>query len=372
MKEGFWTLKEAMEFNIKEYDAQKNSYLLFKKITGPYYLINEKVLNLLKELYKPHSTSALHEKMKNFGIAQNKSAEVLVTLETIGVISYTHAPPKENGRLHFFESMSTIIPRKLFRFILFFSLGLLSIVFIHFSYLIITQFSLITSVSRSPAIEDYVLFFLLSVIFTILHEIAHGVIHYLSCGKLPKPVSLKPMGQMFFLPVPKVNLNITYLLNSRMQRVAILGAGLFVDFLLLWFSFLMVKFTGQTPFWVYLTWISFISFVLNLVPLWNSDGYYILSEVVGVPNLSFYARDALKRLIKRKGDYSLILAFYGASKVVFEIAFFVLFLVIWYKLACLAGIFGKYLFWSIFVVIFFVKSFKGFMKHRKGGQHESS
>ena len=63
MKQGFWTLKEATNFGVKKYNDKNISYLLWEKIEGPYYLINEGVLNLLKDLRKSPTTSALYDNM---------------------------------------------------------------------------------------------------------------------------------------------------------------------------------------------------------------------------------------------------------------------------------------------------------------------
>ncbi len=365
MKQGFWTLKEATNFGVKKYNDKKNSYLLWEKIEGPYYLINEGVLNLLKDLRKSLTTSALYDNMKKYGIDQDKETEVLATLEKMGVIVYTNSPSKNYGNLQFYETKSNIKSQVWFRFFKFICLGLFIFVFVHLFYLFMTKFSLLKGVGRAPTLEDYLFFFLYTLIFTTLHEIAHGVVHYLFTEKLPKPISLKPMGKLFFLPVPKVNLNITYLLDSRAQRIAILGAGLFVDFLVIWFSFVMVNLTGQAPLWVYLTWLSSISFTLNLIPLWNSDGYYILSEVLKIPNLNFYARDALRKFFKKKRTYSTGLILYGAAKLFFEFSFFVVYLVLLYKLSSLAGKVGRQFFFGVFILVFLWKFIKAFLKKLK-------
>ncbi|MBE0433362.1 hypothetical protein IBX73_07845 [candidate division WOR-3 bacterium] len=371
MNEGYWALNRASDFSVKEYDREKQTYLLFNKLEGPYYLIDRRALDLLQELHEPRTTQQAHDTLARAGIPGDESGATLAALEKAGVIAYSSSRPAQAGRLLFHGSSMSAAGDRRFRSLAIPGLGLFFAVLVHYIYLLATSFSVLTAVSRAPLIGDYLVLVALVVAFTLLHEAAHCCVHYTACGRLPGPISLKPMGRIFFLPVPRVNLNMTYLVDSRVRRMAVLGAGLGVDLLLLWGSFLMAIATRQAPLWVYLAWFCIFSFVFNAVPLWKSDGYYMLSEATGMPNLSSDAAAALRRMVTRKGRYRAGLALYGAAKIVFETAILVVFLVIWYKFASMLGTPGKVLFWGIFAVIFLTKFAKGFAGRGKGGNGAS-
>lgn len=365
MNAGYWTLRAGADFTVKEYDPAKNTYLLFDTTAGPYYLIDRRAMELLRELQQPQTTPHVHDKLAQAGIAANEGGAMLSALERAGVLVHSEGRPAAAGRLHSLAAMAGPVSELRFRLLVMAALGLLSLVLFHYAFLLATRFSLLTAVRRAPMIEDYLLGCALVVVFAILHEAAHCGVHYLACGRFPWPVSLKPMGAIFQLPVPKVNLNLTYLLDSRTRRIAVLSAGLGMDILLIWFSLLMVIVTRQAPLWVYLSWFCMLGFIFNLLPLWKSDGYYILSEAARLPDLSRGALDALKRMKTGKDNYSAGLALYGASKILFETAILVALLVVWYRLASLLGNIGRILFWSVFAGIFVFKFIQGYRAHNR-------
>ena len=365
MNAGHWTLRPGAVFGVKEYDRRKNLYVLFDRTEGPCYLIDHRIIEILKDLHEPHTTQQIRDKLEKMGISGNETGSVLCLLEKADVIVYSNDTAASAGALRVHGSMEGIVSENMFRSITLAAVGLLSLILVHYVYLLVTRFSLLLSVRRAPTIDDYLFFFALVVAFALLHEAAHCCVHYLACGSLPKKISLKPMGAMFLIPAPKVNLNVTYLLDSRLRRIAVLGAGLGMDLVLIWGSFLMVIITRQAPLWVYLSWFCSVSLVFNLVPLWKSDGYYLLSETVRMPDLSMQAAAALKRMLARKDGYSRPLAIYGALRIVFETSILTALLIIWYRLASLMGIMGKYFFWSVFACVFFAKFVQGYKKHKR-------
>ena len=123
-------------------------------------------------------------------------------------------------------------------------------------------------------------------IVKIIHEFAHGLAIKAWNG------NVREMGLMFilFIPIPYVDASSSYHFVSKWQRIVVSVAGIMTELLLgaltiyLWVS----TETGLIHAFAYnVIFIAAVSTVLvNGNPLMRYDGYYILSDLLEIPNLA--------------------------------------------------------------------------------------
>lgn len=126
----------------------------------------------------------------------------------------------------------------------------------------------------------------------LLHELGHGLAMVRFGG------SVKEAGIYFMvlMPLPYIDTSASYLF-SRSQRVLVGCAGMLVEFSVALLAFLIwtVQPVGWGKDFLFnlLVTGTVSTLVFNLNPLMKFDGYYILSDMLGIHNLNTRARDQL-------------------------------------------------------------------------------
>lgn len=166
--------------------------------------------------------------------------------------------------------------------------------------LVVTGFE--TLLARLPAFEEFfagqnwIWLSLVLVLTKIAHELGHG----LACKRFGGECN--EMGLMFLVLMPCLYCNVSdcWMLPSKWKRAAIAAAGMYVELVLAscatlvwWFSqpglihqlSLNVMFVGSVS-----------TLLFNINPLLKYDGYYILSDLVEIPNLRNKATTLLNRV----------------------------------------------------------------------------
>ncbi len=149
------------------------------------------------------------------------------------------------------------------------------------------------------------------VLTKVLHEFGHG----LACkrfGRLSRDGGeVHVMGVMFliFAPMPYVDASGAWALRSKLHRTIIGAAGMMTELALAAVAALAWVWTaGATAPWqqslhaacYYTMFISTVSTIIfNANPLLRFDGYYILSDLLEIPNLAERARQYVLYLVKR-------------------------------------------------------------------------
>ena len=148
--------------------------------------------------------------------------------------------------------------------------------------------------------------FLIALLFVkLVHEFGHAY----AATSTGCRVSTMGIAFMVFVPVLYTDISDTWRLSSRRQRVLVSSAGIIAELLIA---------SLATFLWVFLepgllrdsvlilattSWI--ISIGININPFMKFDGYYILSDMVGIENLqsrSFsFARWRIRRLLFAQG-----------------------------------------------------------------------
>ncbi len=177
-------------------------------------------------------------------------------------------------------------------------------------------------------------------ISAILHETAHVMM----CDRFG--VAVKQVGILFYFLQPGAYADVSgaWMLPERRQRVAIALAGVYVESIL-WIVATLYWLTGPAGA---LHGVAFVAglclstrIVLNLIPFLRLDGYWVLSDWIGMPNLRSSAFAYMAAMIPGFGASSRLPARTTRKQVVIllsygciAIAFGVLALVLGYRKTC--------------------------------------
>jgi len=130
----------------------------------------------------------------------------------------------------------------------------------------------------------------------VLHELGHA----LSCKHFGAECHELGLMLLVFAPCLYCNVSDAWTLPARWQRIAISAAGMYVECMVAALCALLWYFSE--PGWLHSIALNVMlvgsvsTVVFNGNPLLRYDGYYILSDLVAIPNLGQRASDALRSL----------------------------------------------------------------------------
>jgi putative peptide zinc metalloprotease protein len=137
------------------------------------------------------------------------------------------------------------------------------------------------------------------VVVKSLHEFGHAMV----CRRFGGEVHA--MGVMFlvFTPLPYMDATSSWSFRSRWQRALVGGAGMIFEIFVAALAVFLWAYTGQGTLNSLAYNVMFIASVSTLVfnanPLLRFDGYYILSDLLDIPNLGTRANRHLRHLVER-------------------------------------------------------------------------
>jgi putative peptide zinc metalloprotease protein len=133
---------------------------------------------------------------------------------------------------------------------------------------------------------DIVEFWLLLLVLGFIHESAHG----LTCKHYGGQVHSMGLMFLYLTPAFYVDVTETWISATKMQRLATIIAGIWVEMIVCGLA--MIVWTNTQPgLWLHdftykiilITGLAVI--VMNLNPLLKLDGYYFFTETIGIPDL---------------------------------------------------------------------------------------
>ncbi len=156
-----------------------------------------------------------------------------------------------------------------------------------------------TARDEALAPTNLLLIALIYPLIKLLHELAHGYAAKLNGGEVHE------MGIMFlvFMPVPYVDASAATALRDRRMRMLVGAAGIMVELLLAslaLFLWLLVEPGVVSTLCFNVMLIGGVSTVVfNGNPLLRFDGYYVLADWLGIPNLAQRANRYVTYLVQR-------------------------------------------------------------------------
>ncbi|MEA1950176.1 MAG: HlyD family efflux transporter periplasmic adaptor subunit, partial [Planctomycetota bacterium] len=139
----------------------------------------------------------------------------------------------------------------------------------------------------------------LLVVLKVIHEFGHAYVCKLFGGKVPE------MGAYFicFTPCAYVDASAAWGFASKKQRIAVSLGGMYVESIVAGIAVLVWNATGPSLLNSFahqaVVLASIVTIGFNINPLMRYDGYYILSDLVEIPNLREQSAAQVKAVCKR-------------------------------------------------------------------------
>ena len=135
-------------------------------------------------------------------------------------------------------------------------------------------------------------------VLKVVHELAHGI----TCRRYGGNVRETGVIFAFFAPLAYVDVTSSWAFSSRWRRIHTAAAGMYVELLLastavfLW-PHVRSEMTAHLLYNV-IVMASFSTLIFNANPLMKFDGYYILSDLLQIPNLQQRSSEATQQLFQ--------------------------------------------------------------------------
>jgi putative peptide zinc metalloprotease protein len=131
-------------------------------------------------------------------------------------------------------------------------------------------------------------------VLKIVHELGHGV----ACKRLGGDVRDWGLAWLFFAPVPYVDVTSSWRFRSRWERMGVAAAGMYVEWILALVAVACWSWSDSPSLrqaCVYAVSLATLSTLLfNLNPLCRFDGYFLLSDLLGWPNLATQGQQVMR------------------------------------------------------------------------------
>jgi putative peptide zinc metalloprotease protein len=147
--------------------------------------------------------------------------------------------------------------------------------------------------------QNLVGLWVLLIALKVIHEFGHAYACKRFGGNVPE------MGAFLicFTPCAYVDASAAWGFNKRYQRIVVSLAGIYVESIVACIALLIWHVTGPSEVNSYahqvVTLASVVTIGFNINPLMKFDGYFVLSDLVEIPNLRDEASEQLNRVLKR-------------------------------------------------------------------------
>lgn len=151
-----------------------------------------------------------------------------------------------------------------------------------------------------PGLADLLAWYAMFVASKLLHELGHAAALSRLARAEAHQVGSFPFGLsfMFLLPAPYVDVSATWFLGDRWRRAAVGMAGIWMDLLVAGlaasFAALLAQGALRDRLCELVLLAGLASLLFNANPLVRLDGYYVLSDLLELPNLQPRAQAALQ------------------------------------------------------------------------------
>ena len=166
--------------------------------------------------------------------------------------------------------------------------------------LVMDQFPMILIESQAVLSPANLPLLYISIIATkVMHEFGHAYF----CRKFGGEVHVMGIMLLIFTPIPYMDATSSWRLRSQWQRLLVAAAGMIVEVFVASIAVIVWANTGQGTLhnlaynMIFVASVSTLLFNIN--PLLRFDGYYMLSDLLGIPNLHQRAKQQLQHLVEK-------------------------------------------------------------------------
>jgi putative peptide zinc metalloprotease protein len=156
-----------------------------------------------------------------------------------------------------------------------------------------------------PSLNDYLalpnlaLIWLLTIVVKIIHEFGHG----LTCKHYGGEVHEMGLMMMIFSPFLYADVTDSYVFPNKRHRILVAAAGIYVELVIAAIATLLWSISQPGPTQQLLFNLMLITSVwtilFNANPLMKFDGYYMLTDLLDVPNLRSKAQMCVSDMARR-------------------------------------------------------------------------
>ena len=165
---------------------------------------------------------------------------------------------------------------------------------------VVENFTLVTQqVDGVLAPNNLFLLYIALVFIKTLHELGHAM----ACKRYGGEVHT--MGVMFlvFTPLPYMDASASWSFQNRWHRALVGAAGMIIELFVAGIATIVWAYTGKGALHSLAYNVMFIASVttvlFNANPLLRLDGYYILSDLLDIPNLTVRSKQHIQHLVER-------------------------------------------------------------------------
>ena len=146
--------------------------------------------------------------------------------------------------------------------------------------------------------DNLFLLYLALMFVKVFHELGHAV----ACHRYGGEVHTMGLMFMLFTPLPYMDATSSWGFRSRWQRAFVGGAGMIAELFVASLAAIYWAVSGQGPLHSLAYNVMFVASVstilFNANPLLRLDGYYILSDLLDIPNLHARSTEHLRYLLE--------------------------------------------------------------------------
>ncbi len=272
----------------KRFEISEGVYQIIELIDGKKTLseIASAYSSIRNKTYSAKDIAAIiHSFLKPYGILENTTSDV--DAQTSNSYFYFQYPFMRANAVHAVSNiLKTLFYPKILISFIFFS-------FVFFGYFYFFQLQVIDFTIYDISFQDTILTLIIFGVLGIFHELGHAsaCAYY---GASPGEIGI---GLYLRFPVLYSNVTDAWRL-PRMQRAMVDFGGIYFQLIFIPILFILYLTTASSVF-LFLILFNYGSALFNLNPIFRFDGYWLFSDIAGVPNLRKRSLEILKYFVKR-------------------------------------------------------------------------
>lgn len=298
-------LEKIKELKVRKLDTSYSECKYLASYNEHHYEINNVLYDLICVL---QSTKSLDEAVEKFSLMKGKVYSISDITNVIdNKISVFFVENKQNEKKPFIYNIDILssssvnkvasILQYFFSFRIHFIVLVINIILaIYFFY---NYFEMISFSLERLDLYTFLLVFIILFISTFFHELGHASACK-HCGELPGAIGF---GIYINIPVFYADVTNIWALDRRKRMLVNLGGVYFQGLLLI--PCYLAFFHSHNSLLGYLILCTVFNFLFVLNPFLKFDGYWILSDFLGIPNLRQRANELITYFlnkIRKKGD----------------------------------------------------------------------